>query len=131
MGNGMNDINDSASQKPLIFCCSGTADVGEIGHQAARALDDHGYGSRFCLAGIGGRVPAHIQKTQAAASILVIDGCRVSCGRKTLAAAGFTNLVQVQVDGLGLPKGSSPVTVPHVQRVVAAAMVLINQVNTP
>ena len=116
-----------AGEAVLIFCCSGAADVGEIAHQAARRLDEQGRGMRFCLAGVGGRVPAHLGKCRAAQAILVIDGCHVSCGQRTLAEAGFTQVLHLGVHEVGLAKGTSAPTPEHVQRVVTAACSILDQ----
>jgi len=101
----------------LVFCCSGAADVGEIGHRAARLLDDRGVASRFCLAGIGGGVEAMLRKTRQAVRVLAIDGCKVGCARKTLERAGFQDFQRLCVGDLGIEKGKSPVTDDRVQRV--------------
>lgn len=101
----------------LVFCCSGAADVGEIGHQAARLLDDRGLASRFCLAGIGGRVEAMLRKTRQARGVLVIDGCRTGCARKAMEQAGLSGFSRLCVGDLGIEKGSSPVTEERVRQV--------------
>lgn len=103
----------------LVFCCSGAADVGEIAHLAARRMDEQAVGSRFCLAGIGGRVEAMLRKVREARRLVVIDGCQVSCGRRTMKEAGFTDIAHVCVGDLGLLKGQAP---PTEERVALVAM---------
>jgi len=66
----------------LIFSCSGAADVGELADQAARKLNREGAGKMFCLAGIGGQVSGIVKTTEAATSILAIDGCALECAKK-------------------------------------------------
>lgn len=105
----------------LVFCCSGAADVGEIGHRAARLLDDRGVASRFCLAGIGGGVDAHLRKTREASRVLAIDGCRVGCARRTLERAGFAGFATLCVGDLGIEKGRSPMTDARVESVFMQA----------
>ena len=109
----------------LVFCCSGAADVGEVAHRAARMLDDRGVASRFCLAGVGGRVKAMLQKVRQAKAVLVIDGCNVSCGRKTLHEAGFTHFAHLRVCELGFAKGDAPPTAERIERVADRACVLL------
>lgn len=121
----MENPDQRAQETTLIFCCSGAADVGEIAHRAAKALDEDGYGMRFCLAGVGGRVPAHLAKCHAAQTILAIDGCRVGCSQRTLAQAGFTQIRHLCASDVGLAKGTSPVTSANVGRVVRAAVALL------
>jgi uncharacterized metal-binding protein len=115
----------------LVFCCSGAADVGEIGHRAARLLDDRGVASRFCLAGVGGGVEAHLRKTRQATIVLAIDGCRVGCARRTLERAGFSNFASLCVGDLGIEKGKSPMTEARVQRVFERAQEILHQCKHP
>ena len=100
----------SCSTAPkLIFACSGAADVGALSDQAARRLTQHGVGKMFCLAGIGGRVSGIVKSTEAASAILAIDGCPLSCAKRSLEAAGFSKFEHLQLAALGFEKGKSPV----------------------
>jgi len=108
----------SAAPK-LIFACSGTADVGAIANQAARKLTRDGAGKMYCLAGVGGRVSGIMATTQAAAKILAIDGCPLNCAKSTLEQAGFTGFEHLQMAGLGLEKGKTPVTEESIAKVAA------------
>ena len=94
----------------LIFACSGAADVGAIADRAARKLSQDGAGKMFCLAGVGGRVSGIMETTQAASTILAIDGCPLDCAKNCLQQAGFTRFEHVQLADLGLEKGKTPVT---------------------
>jgi uncharacterized metal-binding protein len=60
----------------LIFSCSGSSNVGQIGNLAALKLAQDGVGRMFCLAGIGGHVSGMIESTKAGKLIVGIDGCR-------------------------------------------------------
>lgn len=101
--------NCNAAPK-LIFACSGAADVGEIADRVARKLTRDGSGKMFCLAGIGGRVAGIMETTEAADSILAIDGCPLNCVKQTLEATGFKNYKHLQLADIGLAKGQSPPT---------------------
>ena len=103
----------------LVFACSGGADVGALADQVARKLAADGVAKMFCLAGIGGRVSGILKTTEAASTIVAIDGCPLNCARKTLEEAGFTNFAHVQLADLGFKKGESPVTE---ERVLTAAL---------
>lgn len=107
----------SAAPK-LVFACSGGADVGALADQVARKLTADGVARMFCLAGIGGRVSGIVKTTEAASRIVAIDGCPLSCARKTLEEAGLKDFVHVQLADLGFTKGESPVTE---ERVMTAA----------
>ena len=93
-----------------IFACSGAADVGAVADQAARKLTRDGVGNMYCLAGIGGRVNIIMKNTQAAGAILAIDGCPTECVRHCLEEAGFADFAHLQLAGLGLEKGQTPVS---------------------
>ena len=94
----------------LIFACSGSSDVGEIADHAARKMMKDGHGKMYCLAGIGGRISGIMKSTEAAAKILVIDGCPLSCAKNCLEQAGYATFAHLQLGGLGMEKGKTPVT---------------------
>jgi uncharacterized metal-binding protein len=79
-----NDGCGCGAAPKLICSCSGAADVGELADRTARELSANGNGKMFCLAGIGGPVSGIIRSTEAAASILAIDGCVLDCTQKSL-----------------------------------------------
>jgi uncharacterized metal-binding protein len=111
----------------LIFACSGAADVGAITDHAARRLTSRGTGKMFCLAGLGGRVPAIMQTTASAAKVLAIDGCNLDCARLTLQQAGITAFTHLRLSDMGMEKGKSPASEDRIQNVVdrASAMLTI------
>lgn len=109
----------------LIFACSGAADVGEISDKAARKLNRDGVGRMFCMAGIGGRISGILKTSEAAESILAIDGCPLNCVKSSLEQAGFSNFKHLQLADLGLEKCKSPVTEESVNKVAAQAAEMI------
>lgn len=114
----------SAAPK-LIFSCSGAADVGAVADQAARALTREGCGKMFCLAGIGGRVSGIMQTTEAAADILVIDGCALGCAGKCLKEAGFSTFKYLELSELGMKKGKTPICDEAIQKVMTRGRELL------
>ena len=122
----------SCSESPtLIFACSGAADVGAIADQAARRLTQKGYGSMFCLAGIGGRVSGIMESTKASTGILAIDGCPLSCAKNCLEQAGFTQFEHLQLSDLGFEKSKSPITDEAVEKVAASGRELLSKETCP
>ena len=109
------------SAPKLIFPCSGAADVGAVADQAARKLTQNGTGKMFCTAGLGGRVPGILATTEAAAKILAIDGCPLSCVKRSLENAGFSTFEHLQLADLGMEKGKTDVSAENVEKVMAAA----------
>ena len=109
------------SLAPLIFSCSGAADVGELADRAARALTRAGHGKMFCLAGVGGAVPNILEQTGMASRILAIDGCPTACASASLKKAGLSRFTRMQLADLGFDKGSTAATAENIDRIVAAA----------
>jgi uncharacterized metal-binding protein len=107
------------SAPKLIFPCSGSSDVGEIADRAARKMTRDGTGKMYCLAGIGGRVSGIMASTQAAETILVIDGCPHDCARNTLEQAGFKGPLHLRLSDIGLVKGQTPATEERIAAVAA------------
>jgi len=125
----------------LIFACSGSSDVGEIADRgrcqgqrlasfagpAARKLSKAGAAKMYCLAGIGGKVSGIVATTKASPAVLVIDGCKLGCGKRTLEAAGFKRFAHIQLGDLGMAKGESPVTEARITKVAAKGKALIGK----
>lgn len=111
----------------LIFSCSGAADVGELCDKAARSLSREGCGKMYCLAGVGGGVEVIVANTQAAASVLALDGCALDCAKKTLEKAGMKNITHLRLSDCGFEKGASPATPENVERLLAAARPLLSR----
>jgi uncharacterized metal-binding protein len=109
----------------MIFACSGCADVGELADQAARKLTRDGAGKMFCLSGIGGRVSAILKSTEAAQSILAIDGCPLDCTKKTLELAGFIPTQHLRLNKLGFVKGNTEASTEAVAKVAEHAQRLL------
>ncbi len=109
----------------LIFACSGAADVGAVADQAARKMTANGAGKMFCLAGVGGRVNGIMKTTEAAETILAIDGCPLNCAKNSLEKAGFSQFKHLQLADLGLEKGKTAVSVENVATVVAKGAALL------
>jgi uncharacterized metal-binding protein len=105
----------------LIFSCSGAADVGELADRAARKLTREKQGKMFCLAGIGGRVSGILKSTEAAASILAIDGCALDCAKKSLEEAGFKRVNHLRLSDLGFDKGETSVNESNIAQVMKKA----------
>ncbi len=111
----------SSSGPKLIFSCSGAADVGELADQAARKLSREGSGKMFCLAGIGGQVSGIVKTTEAASSILAIDGCPLGCAKNSLEVAGFSKFNHITLSDHGFLKGKTEVSREAIESVVSHA----------
>ena len=101
-----------------MFACSGAADTAEIADRAVRQVNKERLAKMYCLAGIGGHVETITVNTQAANSIVAVDGCDTDCARRTLEQAGFRGFAHIRVTDLGMEKGNSEVTPERIAVVV-------------
>ena len=102
----------------LVFPCSGASDVGGLTDRAARQMSLDLTGKMYCLAGIAGQVEGILANTKAAAKVLVIDGCKEECARKTMELAGFSGFAYLQLErDLGVEKGATRVTAARIREV--------------
>ena len=100
------------------FPCSGASDVGGLSDRAARQMTLDLAGKMYCLAGIGGRVEGIMVNTKAAAKMLVIDGCKKECARKTMELAGFSGFAHLQIEcDLGFGKAATRVTAARIRQI--------------
>jgi len=75
-------------------------------------------GRMYCLAGIGGRVEGILANTRSAAKVLVIDGCKEECARKTMELAGFSGFAHLQLErDFRFEKGATRVTAARIRQV--------------
>ena len=102
----------------LVFSCSGASDVGEITDRVARKIAKCGQAKMFCLAGIGAHVSGMIESAKAAKKIVAIDGCPVSCAKKTLEHAGF-NVISHNLKNMGFGKGKTEVNEANVEKIAS------------
>jgi len=90
----------------LLFACSGGSNVGQISNDAAKALDQLGLGSMYCLIGAGAQLPTFVERTkQEGTTVVTIDGCGVACAKQALENVGIGSDVYVVVTDLGIEKG--------------------------
>ena len=82
-------------------------------------------GRMYCLAGIGGRVEGIMANTKAAARVLVIDGCKEECARKTMELAGFKDFQHLKLAEMGFKKGETPLTPARIREVAAKGAELL------
>lgn len=102
----------------LIFPCSGGSDVGELSDRAARKMANCGQAKMFCLSGIGAHIPGMIESTKAANKLIAIDGCPVSCSKKTLEHAGF-KVMAFNLKDIGFEKGKTKVDDESIDKVLS------------
>jgi uncharacterized metal-binding protein len=109
----------------LVFPCSGASDVGGLTDRAARQMTLDLMGKMYCLAGIGGRVEGIMANTKGAARVLVIDGCKEECARKTMELAGFKDFQHLRLADMGFEKGKTRVTAARIREVATKGAELL------
>jgi uncharacterized metal-binding protein len=72
-----------------------------------------------CLAGIGGNVSGMVESAKAASKVLVIDGCPVDCGKKSMEKSGIMNFEFIRVTDVGFTKGKTEVSPKNIEAVAA------------
>lgn len=100
----------------LIYACSGASNTGYLADCAARKMMRDGTGKMTCLAAIGAELSGFIESAKAAESNIVIDGCRVSCGKKTFEKLGLP-FIHCKTTDFGVEKGKTEITEDIVNKV--------------
>jgi len=102
----------------LIFSCSGASDVGELSDRVVRKMAKCGQAKMFCLAGIGAHIPGMIESTKSANKLVAIDGCPVSCSKKTLEHAGF-KAIAFNLKDMGFEKNKTKVDDESIDKILS------------
>lgn len=89
---------------PLVYACSGCSNVAQLANTLAVRLDRSGLAEMSCIAGVGGRVAALVNKALSGRPILAIDGCPLHCALACLAQHGVTPDEHVTLSSYGLRK---------------------------
>jgi uncharacterized metal-binding protein len=87
----------------LVLACSGGSNVGQIANNVMIELDRKKIGNAGCLAGIGAALSGFVESAKVAKTI-VVDGCAVSCGKKTAEKYGIQLVQHFVVTELGITK---------------------------
>lgn len=90
------------AEEITILPCSGGSNCGQIANQAAVSLDTQGVGKIYCLAGIAAHIDGMVESARGAKRLVVLDGCQVACGKKTIEHAGLkvTDWICVTEEGI-------------------------------
>ncbi|MCX7024292.1 MAG: putative zinc-binding protein [Spirochaetes bacterium] len=93
----------------LIYACSGAANTGLLADQVMRTLNRDKVGSSTCLAAMGADLSGFLQSARNATRNIVLDGCKVSCGKKIFEKNGipFQHCIMTDFD---VEKGRTAIT---------------------
>lgn len=87
----------------LIMACCGAANVGQLSNLVALELVKEGYGSAFCLAGIGAHRRGFVRSAIENDTVL-IDGCSIGCGKLIFEQAEVPLKKYIVLTDLGIEK---------------------------
>jgi uncharacterized metal-binding protein len=116
---------------PCVLACSGCSHAGELADHTARRLQELGTAKMSCLAGVGGRVKSILATVQHAPELLMIDGCPLECGAHSLRLTGIPEFKHLKLHELGVRKHDSDVCEMTVERLAAAATMLLSNAAPP
>lgn len=125
MNDPLNPLQSKAT--PYVLACSGCSQAGELADLTARRLQKLGVAKMSCLAGVGGRVKSITTTVERAPELLMIDGCPLECGAKTLRLAGITEFRHLKLHELGVRKHEAEVSSNAVQRLAESALTVLNE----
>ncbi|OHD21900.1 MAG: hypothetical protein A2Y38_05445 [Spirochaetes bacterium GWB1_59_5] len=99
----------SDKENNLIYACSGAANTGLLADQVMRTLNRDGVGDSTCLAAMGADLSGFIMSAKNATRNIVLDGCKVSCGKKIFEKNGlpFRHFIMTDFD---VEKGKTAIT---------------------
>lgn len=93
----------------LIYACSGAANTGHLADQVMRSLNRDKVGASTCMAAMGANLSGFLASAREATRNIVLDGCKVSCGKKIFEKHGIPHHHFIMTD-FGVEKGKTPVT---------------------
>lgn len=98
--------DESQQNTRILFTCSGCCTEGELSDKIGRQLRKEGYArcGASCLAGISAGYPRFINAAKEAVEVVAIDGCGMTCAKRTLEKAEFTPTSYV-LTAMGLTDG--------------------------
>lgn len=109
----------------MIYACSGAANTGYLADQVARKLNKDGAGDMTCLAAVGADLSGFIETARSADKNIVIDGCKVSCGKKVFEKNNLPYSHFITTD-FGVEKKKTEITQEVINRVTGEICKAIN-----
>lgn len=92
------------STLPLVYSCSGCSNVAQLANTLAVRLDRSGLAEMSCIVGVGGHVPALLNKARSGRRIFALDGCPLRCVENCLKQHGLHADVHLILSHHGLRK---------------------------
>ena len=92
------------NDQPLIYSCSGCSSAAQLANNLAIRMDRLGTAEMSCIAGLGGDVKPLVRLAKSGRPIVMLDGCPLQCGRRTLARHGIEPDLHWDLSRLGVSK---------------------------
>jgi len=92
------------NELPWLFLCHGSANVGQLGNDAARELFKEGSLKIACIAAVGAHNPDFIKPFQSGRTVFCVDGCPMKCASRTLEHGNIPVVNSMIVTDLGIEK---------------------------
>ena len=89
---------------PLVYSCSGCSNVAQLANTLALRLDRACLADMSCIAGVGGHVPALVNKAKSGRLIVALDGCPLHCVKGCLAQHSVKPDVHLTLSEYGVRK---------------------------
>lgn len=89
---------------PLVYSCSGCSNVAQLANSLALRLDRACLAEMSCIAGVGGHVPALVNKAKSGRLIVALDGCPLHCVKGCLAQHDVKPDVHLTLSEFGVRK---------------------------
>ena len=103
----------------LVYACSGAANTGLLADQVMRTLNREKIADSTCLAAMGADLSGFLESARNATRNIVLDGCKVSCGKRIFEKNGIPYTQFVMTD-FGVEKGKTKITGDLVESIAAS-----------
>ncbi|MCX7025956.1 MAG: putative zinc-binding protein [Spirochaetes bacterium] len=107
-----------ACETNLVYACSGAANTGLLADQVMRALNRDGIADSTCLAAMGADLSGFLESARNATRNIVLDGCKVSCGKRIFEKNGIAFQHYIMTD-FGVEKGKTTITGDLIESIAA------------
>lgn len=88
----------------LIYACAGGSNVGQLSNEVAKYLTEQKAGKMTCTAALGADLHGFILSARSAKENIIMDGCPVSCVRKTFERLEIPDYKQYILTEMGITK---------------------------
>ena len=106
----------SGEKVKMLYSCSGNANTGYLADRVFRKLKSGGDLSGTCLSAVGADLSGFILTARNSEQNIVLDGCRVACGKKIFDKRDLPYTHFIMTD-FGVEKGDTEITDEIVDRI--------------